>query len=256
MGKADTSEHSRLSCKSELHHLLEKPFPHWVPAPLPHLSSILQRIRYNSFKAARNLDCKNKRWLCCTTFNFLNWLLFAQRLLPLIKHLVRTSFFTFSPFNKQENQGSQRSGKPGHTAREGESEELEPNHPNSKSALMTIRCLCSSSLSLSSLVYLHGVRNVQVCITHRLTTERVLYPLILKIPLWYILQMRALGCPYLPMAPQQVAKLGCKPTSNQTKALHLLHGSCYTQSFSAPLLWSCLSFPQTALPPLCADRSQ
>lgn len=55
--------------------------------------------------------------------------------------------------------------------------------------------------------------------------------------------MRERGCTCLSMAPQQVANLGYKPTSYQTKALEPLH------SVSAPLLWSCLSFPQTVLPP-------
>lgn len=64
----------------------------------------------------------------------------------------------------------------------------------------------------------------------------------------HILQMKALGLIYLPMWPQQVAKLDVNPWPTKQKPLKLLHGSPGTHSLSVPVLWSCPPSPFSVCP--------
>ena len=59
----------------------------------------------------------------------------------------------------------------------------------------------------------------------------------------HILQIKVLGCIYLPMCLQQIAKLDINPWPTKQKPLKLLHGSPGTHSLSVPMLWSCPPSP-------------
>lgn len=99
----------------------------------------------------------------------------------------------------------------------------------------------------------HTARKVWVCILHRLTVECALYPLILTMSLWHILhilQLRKVGCIYLPVAPQlKWPSRAVNPCPNQTRALEL-PAWLPLCSVSALLPRSCLCFPRPVLPVL------
>lgn len=251
--QADSLQHSRFRFESELHPFSEKPFP---PCVLDLILCILDTVGYDliqhGFKTAWNLDCMNKCWLCWGSTLIGFHLHNHHYHLP---NTVCTSFFHRSPSPRQENHGSGKSEEPRVT---------QLRRGRVKNQIQTTWLphqwvLChrlplhvrSSDFALSPHTYSHRARKTWLCVTYRLTAECALSFLILTMSLWcifHILQMRELGCMCLCMAPQQVADLGYKPTSYQTEALEPLH------SVSAPLLWSCLSFPQTVLPLLCPSQ--